>query len=212
MQLIDKKMQMLFPTPMFSGKVSDLGACDRVEKKLREMQKSGQGLKHNFGDFAFLTADDIHTLPEMKELADMIMNESGQVLDLYKIKRDSHYITNMWANITHPNHRHHMHIHPNCLFSGIIYIKAPQNCGPTLFHDPRINARLIEPTYTEINTFNSAALTVPAEKGLMLIWPSYLAHGVEYGTSKDDEDRIVVAFNIMIRGTIDRRTARLELK
>jgi hypothetical protein len=71
---------------------------------------------------------------------------------------------------------------------------------------------LIEPAYTEINTFNSAALTVPAEKGLMLIWPSYLAHGVEYGTSKDDEDRIVVAFNIMIRGTIDRRTARLELK
>ena len=46
MQLIDKQMQMVFPTPMFTGKVSDLGACDRVEKKLREMQKSGQGLKH----------------------------------------------------------------------------------------------------------------------------------------------------------------------
>jgi hypothetical protein len=59
MQLIDKQTKMLFPTPMFSGKVSDLGVCDRVEKKLREMQKSGQGLKHNFEDFAFLTADDI---------------------------------------------------------------------------------------------------------------------------------------------------------
>ncbi len=212
MQLIDKQTKMLFPTPMFSGKVSDLGVCDRVEKKLREMQKSGQGLKHNFEDFAFLTADDIQTLPEMKELVDMIMNKSGQILDLYKIKRNSHYITNMWANITHPNHRHHMHIHPNCLFSGIIYIKAPQNCGPTLFHDPRINARLIEPTYTEINTYNSAAFTVPAEKGRVLIWPSYLAHGVDYGTSKDNEDRIVVAFNIIIRGLIDRRTARLELK
>ena len=212
MQLIDKKMQMLFPTPMFSGKVSDLGACDRVEKKLREMQKSGQGLKHNFGDFAFLTADDIQALPEMKELVDLIMNESGQILDLYKIKRESHYITNMWANITHPNHRHHMHIHPNCLFSGIIYIKAPKNCGPTLFFDPRINARLIEPTYTENNVFNSAALTVPAEKGRMLIWPSYLSHGVDYGNSNENEDRIVVAFNVMIRGLIDRRTARLELK
>jgi len=212
MPLIDKQMQMLFPTPMFSGKVSDLGACDRVEKKLREMQKSGQGLKHNFGDFAFLTADDIQALPEMKELVDLIMNESGQILDLYKIKRESHYITNMWANITHPNHRHHMHIHPNCLFSGIIYIKAPKNCGPTLFFDPRINARLIEPMYTENNVFNSATLTVPAEKGRMMIWPSYLSHGVDYGTSKEDEDRIVVAFNVMIRGLIDRRTARLDLR
>jgi uncharacterized protein (TIGR02466 family) len=212
MELIDKQMQALFPTPMFTGKLSDLAACDRVEKKLREMQETGQGLQHNFADFAFLTPDNIHALPEMKELVDLIMKESGEVLDFYKIKRDSHYITNMWANITHPNHRHHMHIHPNCLISGIVYIKAPKDCGPTLFFDPRINSRMIEPTFTEKNLFNSATFTVAAEKGRMLMWPSYLSHGVEYGTAKDNEDRIVVAFNIMIRGLIDRRTARLELK
>jgi uncharacterized protein (TIGR02466 family) len=212
MQLVDKQMQMLFPTPMFVGKLSDVTACDRVETKLREMQKADQGLRHNFSDFAFLTPDNIHVLPEMKELVDLIIKESGEILDLYKIKRESHYITNMWANITHPNHRHHMHIHPNCLFSGIIYIKAPQNCGPTIFFDPRINARMIEPTYTENNVFNSATLVAPAEKGRMLMWPSYLWHAVEYGTAKEDEDRIVVAFNVMIRGLIDRRTARLDLK
>lgn len=71
---------------------------------------------------------------------------------------------------------------------------------------------MIEPTYTENNVYNSATLVSPAEKGRMLIWPSYLWHAVEYGTAKEDEDRIVVAFNIMIRGLIDRRTARLELK
>jgi hypothetical protein len=64
----------------------------------------------------------------------------------------------------------------------------------------------------ESNVLNSAMLTIPAEKGRMLTWPSYLSHAVEYGTVKDDEDRIVVAFSIMIRGLIDRRTARLELK
>jgi hypothetical protein len=64
----------------------------------------------------------------------------------------------------------------------------------------------------ESNVVNSALRTTPAEKGRMLTWPSYLSHAVEYGTAKDDEDRIVVAFSIMIRGLIDRRTARLELK
>ena len=73
----------------------DITLCDRVEQKLREMQKSGQGLQHNFADFAFLTSDNIHALPEMKELVDLIMEEAGQVLDFYKIKRDLHYITNM---------------------------------------------------------------------------------------------------------------------
>ena len=212
MELINKEVQALFPTPIFTGKLSDITACDRIEKSLREMQKSGQGVQHKFTDFAFLTPDNIHALPEMKELVDLIMKESAHILDFYKIKRDSHYITNMWANITHPNHRHHAHIHPNCLLSGIIYIKAPKNCGPTLFFDPRIYARMIEPTYTENNTFNSAQFIVPAEKGRMLMWPSYLSHAVEYGTANEDEDRIVVAFNIMIRGLIDRRTARLELK
>ena len=212
MELVSKEMLALFPTPLFTGKLPDITTCDRIEAKLRKMQKEGQGVQHQFGGYAIITADDIQTLPEMKELVDVIMLEAGQILDIYKIKRDSHYITNMWANITHPNHRHHMHIHPNCLFSGIVYIKAPQNCGPTLFADPWIHARMIEPIFVEKNTFNSAIFTVPPEKGRMLIWPSYLSHAVEYGTAKEDEDRIVVAFNFMIRGLIDRRTARLELK
>lgn len=212
MELVQKNMMTLFATPLFTGILSDITACDRVEKKLREMQKAGQGIPNEFGAFAFLTSDDIHELPEMKEVVDLVMKEAGQILDVYKIKRDSHYITNMWANITHPNHRHHMHIHPNCLFSGILYIKTPKDCGPTLFADPRVHARLIEPTFTEKNIFNSAIFIAPAEKGRMLIWPSYLSHAVEYGTAKEDEDRIVLAFNIMIRGLIDRRTARLDLK
>jgi hypothetical protein len=46
----------------------------------------------------------------------------------------------------------------------------------------------------------------------MIMWPSYLLHAVDAGKSKTDEDRIVIAFNIMIRTTIETMTARLELK
>ena len=71
---------------------------------------------------------------------------------------------------------------------------------------------MIEPTYTESNSLNSSEFHIPPEKGLMMIWPSYLSHAVQYGTAKEDEDRIVIAFNIMIRGLIDRRTAVLDLR
>jgi hypothetical protein len=37
----------------------------------------------------------------------------------------------------------------------------------------------------------------------MLIWPSHIPHGVGQGTADEREDRIVVAFNIMIRGVIE---------
>ena len=46
----------------------------------------------------------------------------------------------------------------------------------------------------------------------MLIWPSFLPHAVERGSAKTNEDRIVVAFNVMIRGKIENPTAYLEFK
>jgi uncharacterized protein (TIGR02466 family) len=209
MELLGKQLVQLFPTCLFSGKLSDLGACDRAEKKLRDLKKSGLG---SFDRTAYVTPDDIWKLDELKAIVDLVMKESNEVLNFYRIKRNSHYISNMWANITHPNHRHHLHIHPNCLLSGILYVTTPPACGATVFEDPRPGARIFEPQYTEMTPFNSNRFMVAAEKGRLLLWPSYLLHAVEAGQSASEEDRIVIAFNIMIRTTIDTPTACLELK
>jgi uncharacterized protein (TIGR02466 family) len=211
-ELTAKQLFMLFPTPMFTGMLSDIGMCDRIEQALRELQKSGKGFASPEGMMlAYMSPDNLQTLPEMKELVDVIMEEAEAVLDAYAIKRDSHYITNMWANIANPNRRHHYHIHPNCLLSGLIYIKTPKNCGRTVFASQRMNVKSIEPTYFQKNELNADMFSLPPEKGRMLIWPSHIPHGVEQGTANETEDRIVVAFNIMIRGLIDQLTARLEL-
>ena len=42
-ELTAKQMFMLFPSPMFTGKLADISMCERIEKKLRELQKSGKG-------------------------------------------------------------------------------------------------------------------------------------------------------------------------
>jgi uncharacterized protein (TIGR02466 family) len=211
-ELTGRQVVMLFPTPMFTGKLPDLGLCDRIEKSIREMRKSGIGKSSPKGTSpAYMTPDDLHTHPEMKELVDVIMRESGKVLDAYAIKRDSHYITSMWANITHPNNRQNMHVHPNCLLSGLVYIKTPTNCGPTMFASSRRLSKNLEPRYLEKNELNSDFFVVPAEKGRMLIWPSHVPHAVEQGMADETEERIVVPFNIMIRGLIELFTARLDL-
>jgi uncharacterized protein (TIGR02466 family) len=209
MDLLGKHIVQLFPTCLFTGKISDIAICDRAEKKMRELQQCGRGTSDLS---AYVSPDDIWNLAELKELVDLIMKESNEVLNFYKVKRDSHYISNMWANITHPNHRHHLHIHPNCLLSGILYVKTPKDCGPTVFEDPRPGARILEPEYTELTAYNSNRFVVAAEQGRMLIWPSYLLHAVDAGRSSSQDDRIVIAFNIMIRGTIESTTARLELR
>jgi uncharacterized protein (TIGR02466 family) len=211
-ELTEKQLYRIFPTPMFTGMLSDIGMCDRIEKKLRELQKSGKGVPSPGGTIlAYMTPDDLQTLPEMKELVDVVMLEAETILDACAIKRDSHYITNMWANIANPNRRHNFHIHPNCLLSGIVYIKTPKNCGRTIFASPRIHSKNLEPAYLQKNEFNADIFSLPPEKGRMMIWPSHVPHSVEQGTANEAEDRIVVAFNVMIRGLIDQSTARLDL-
>jgi uncharacterized protein (TIGR02466 family) len=212
-ELTAKQMFMLFPTPMFTGKLPDMGVCDRVEKKLQELRKAGKGTFSPEGAIlAYMTPDNLQALPEMKDLVNVIMEESGIVLDALAIKRESHYITNMWANVANPNRRHFMHMHPNCLLSGLVYIKTPKNCGSTAFASPRMLARNLEPTYHQKNELHPDVFVVPAEKGRMVIWPSHVPHSVEQGAADETEERIVVAFNVMIRGLIDLPTARLDVR
>jgi len=212
-ELAAKQMFSMFVTPMFTGMLPDIGLCDRIEQKLREIQKSGKGSPSPGGMIlAYMTPDDLQSLPEMKELASVVLTESAFVLDRFAIIRDSHYITNMWANIANPNRRHNFHIHPNCLLSGLVYIKVPRNCGATIFASPRLHAKNLETDYFKKNEFNADIFSLPPEKGRMLIWPSHVPHAVEQGTANEAEDRIVVAFNIMIRGLIDVPTARFDLR
>jgi uncharacterized protein (TIGR02466 family) len=211
-ELTAKQMFMLFPTPMFTGKLPDAGMCERIERKLRELQRLGKGFPSPTGKIlAYMTPDNLQTLAEMKELVDVVMEESGIILDAFAVKRDSHYITNMWANIANPNRRHHYHMHANCLLSGLVYIKTPRNCARTIFASPRMNSKAIEPAYLRQNEFNADIFSLPPEKGRMMIWPSHVLHGVEEGDADESEDRIVIAFNVMIRGLIDQVTARLHL-
>jgi uncharacterized protein (TIGR02466 family) len=210
-ELTAKQLFMIFPTPMFTGLLPEIAMCDRIEKKLRELQRSGTGFPSPGAALAYMTPDDLQNLPEMKDLVAVIMAESASILDAFAIKRESHYITNMWANIANPNRRHNFHIHPNCLLSGIVYIKTPVNCGRTIFASPRMHSKNIEPTYVQKNEFNADIFSMPPEKGRMMIWPSHVPHAVEEGNADEAEDRIVLAFNVMIRGLVEQPTARLCL-
>jgi uncharacterized protein (TIGR02466 family) len=206
--LDNREIITLFPTLMFKGKVSDANFISDLERKARTLKTLGKG---HFEHKNFVSGDDLHKNEDFKPLVDLVMQESKTILDFHHVVRDSHYITNMWCNITNPNHRHPVHIHPNCFMSGIIYLTAPAKCGMTSFTDPRPGARVFEPNYNQMNASNCGLFRHEPEKGVMLFWPSWLPHGVDIGFNDTKEDRIVIAFNIMIKGEIKTPTASLVL-
>jgi uncharacterized protein (TIGR02466 family) len=208
MPLAAKEMFQLFPTGLFTGKLPDVALCDRIEKKLYEMQKANLGVTAKTYLRSYMTPDNLQTMPEFKELSDLILEECANILDIYKIKRDSHYISAMWANITSPNRRHNTHTHPNGVLSGLLYVRTPPGCGQTVFLSPLHLMRMIAPDLAQKNEFNAHSFVYPIEKGRMILWQAHLPHAVDNGNADDKEDRIVVAFNVNIRGKVTMETAK----
>jgi uncharacterized protein (TIGR02466 family) len=204
-ELLKKSVLNLFPSQLFRGTISDLSLCKDIADKLIKLKESGNGI---FEHDCFMTTDMLQEDPNFFNLAELILKESAYILDYQGVVRDSHYITSMWGNVNPSNHMHMMHIHPNSLLSGVIYISVPDKCSPTVFGDPRPGANVFEPNYSKMP--NTGVFKVPPETGTMLLWNSWLPHGVDKGHNVDGL-RIVVAFNIMIKGKISTKTAPLVL-
>jgi uncharacterized protein (TIGR02466 family) len=57
----------------------------------------------------------------------------------------------MWANINPPGGMNRAHQHPNSLWSGVYYVKAPKNSGHLKVDDPRNCASMIRPKQKKDN-------------------------------------------------------------
>ena len=103
-------------------------------------------------------------------------------------------ITSCWAVVNGKLASNFVHNHPNSVLSGVYYVKAPENCGGIFFRDARDVAHMFVPTVAELSPWTLQKVTYAATEGRMLIFPSWLNHGVEPNLS--EEDRICVSFNI----------------
>jgi uncharacterized protein (TIGR02466 family) len=208
--LNNAQLRSLFPTPLIIGNVPDIKMCDRLEKAIKKQMASGNVVEE---PGVRTTNDQLHVKGRgFEELVELVVGEANQFMNWMHLKRDSLYVTGMWANVTTARHRHPLHIHPNSLLSGVIYVKTPPNCGHIAFSDPRAGARVFEPDYTAMTEFNSGVYSHVPERGTMLMWPSWLPHSVEQAVLQaDGEERIVIAFNVQMVGSIDRHTTKLRL-
>ena len=103
-----------------------------------------------------------------------------------------------WVNINSPGSYNRLHSHPDSHLSGVMWIKAPKDCGVISFDNPNGHH-----TYAEINSYDQKfndkyfihhSYWLPPIEGRMIIFPSYLQHEVE--ENKSNEDRISVSFNV----------------
>jgi uncharacterized protein (TIGR02466 family) len=106
-----------------------------------------------------------------------------------KLKLDS-----LWINVMAKGAVHTPHIHPHSAVSGTYYVTVPGKAGAIRFEDPRLGLMMAAPPKKKnARAENQTFITVGPQPGLLLLWESWLRHGVEPNAARTP--RISVSFN-----------------
>jgi len=188
--------EAFFPTFIY-GK--DVNLDNRLfEKEIIEWSKKDPGLKKT-NRKGWHSPTTMHQMPVFKPLIDELFKMQFEVYKEEWLDRQP-ILGNVWANINPPGAYNAPHIHPNALFSGVYYIKAPKNSGDLICNEPRAGAQLSMPTRKSGKPPKDLWREVHFEpkEGRIIMFPFYLWHSVAPNLSNDI--RISVSFNFIQDG------------
>ena len=100
-------------------------------------------------------------------------------------------ITQSWVNKTETGTIHTMHYHPNSVLSGVFYFN--NHSSPIEFISDRKDQFSLSKDVEEYNEFVSSSYSVPSQKGVLIIFPSYILHRVS--VNQEEETRYSLSFN-----------------
>ena len=112
-------------------------------------------------------------------------------------------IDGMWANANRYRDYNLTHEHGNCEWSFVYYVKVPKNSGNLVLVDPRTRRpRSVIKGWIENhnNPFTHDIFRAIPTTGMMILFPGWLEHYVEYNSSK--QPRISISGNVEMRNEI----------
>ena len=187
-----------FPTSVYIKDLPNAVELNRyLEEKIIQWSQQDKGVsKTNAGGW--------HSTTEMnqKEEYNVLTKELFAMQDEIFAKElltQKPVLGNMWANINGPGNFNRPHLHPNALFSGVYWIKAPEKSGNLMLYDPRPGAHTIMPNRKEGKLPSQLWREVHFEPiaGRCIMFPAWLWHEVKPNESNDV--RISVSFNFLQR-------------
>ncbi|MBT0584829.1 putative 2OG-Fe(II) oxygenase [Alteromonas oceanisediminis] len=104
---------------------------------------------------------------------------------------DSRFETNHWANVNEKGSSNAIHSHSKWHWSGVYYVQGTGTGDIALYSQAYLNQQV------SLGLPYGQSFTLPAEDGLLLMFPSYLLHEVLPNPS--DRQRINIAFNVKIQ-------------
>jgi len=103
----------------------------------------------------------------------------------------------IWVNVMEEGGMHASHVHPHSAISGTYYVTMPGGAAAICYEDPRSPLMMsAPPRAAEARTENKAFVSVNPKEDTLLLWESWLRHGVEMQAGRTE--RISISFNYRI--------------
>ena len=130
---------------------------------------------------------------EFKSTVEILSNQFHNYLKLKKCY--TQILDNFWININPTGGSNKPHTHPNSVFSGVLYLKTPEECGNLNFPHPNKNHsyHFNQDTVEELNSHTQLNFYHIPFVGKMVMFPSSIEHYVDGNSSQID--RVSIAFN-----------------
>ena len=186
-----------FPTSIWHFTIANHHTLNEtlLQEIHEEQQRDRQGEKWS-NVMGWHSVNDLHKRDRFAEFTNIINVNVLEVANFlqWDLQKFSVNITTCWAIVNGKLASNSLHNHPNSILSGVQYLKAPENCGGIFFNDPRPASQIIIPPVTEFNLWTHPKISYKPNEGTMLLFPSWLLHGVDMNMS--EEVRIAISFNI----------------
>jgi len=195
---LDKMLikEQFFPTTVY-GKDLQLDN-NTLAQHIIQWSQQDQGVKKtNMNGWHSTT--DMHLKKEYQVLVDELYKMQHEIYQEEWLDRKP-MLGNMWANINYSGGYNRPHVHPNCLFSGVYYVKTQPQCGELVVNDPRPGIQTMMPTRKSGQPPKHLWREAHIEpiQGRLIMFPAWLWHCVEPNQSNDM--RISISFNFVQEG------------
>ena len=207
----------IFPTPIYVAKReteltdSEIEDIKDLTKKEKWREETGAMGQTSAGEKKFLvqrTKDNTYIfdtkLDSLKKFCEEHIDTYVNEVIRPKNLELEFYITQSWLSVVEPGYDFmSAHSHPNSLISGVFYASTVEG-DAIQFYDINTSAKTIiniEPGTGKTNLWNVTQQNLNIENNVLLLFPSYLGHGVKQNVSKIS-DRISIAFNVFVKGNI----------
>ena len=192
----------LFVTKLYEAQIGDEALLDQLAHAIRSLatdDAAGRRWSRDKGYKGYTSYASLNDLPRrnpafadlQRLLARHAAAFAGELaFDLArKPKLDS-----LWVNQLKPGGHHSAHIHPHSILSGTLYVETPGDSGAIRFEDPRLPMMMAAPVRgenapEELRPF----LAIGPQRGLLLMWESWLRHEVLPHAGR--KDRLSISFN-----------------